>query len=55
MKDSNLQPADEEIRGRESKFNDFGNFRVSIRVKAGQTGPQNAPLARLKMDLNLHG
>jgi hypothetical protein len=46
MKDSNLQPADEEILGRESKFDDFGNFRVSIRVKAGQTGPQNAPLTR---------
>jgi len=30
-----------------SKFNDFSNFEWTNRVKMGQTGPQNAPLARL--------
>jgi hypothetical protein len=47
MKDSTLQPPDSEIPSRASNFNDFGNFKGTNRVKAGQTGPQNAPLARL--------
>jgi len=38
-----------------SNFNDFGNFRVSNRVETGQTGPQNAPLARLKKRLGFRG
>jgi hypothetical protein len=55
MKDSNLQPPDEEIPGRVSNFNDFGNFNGSNRVKMGQTEPQNTPLARLKNRLYLPG
>jgi hypothetical protein len=48
MKDSNLQPPDEEIPGRAIKFNCFNNFKGTTRVETGQTEPQNEPLTRLE-------